>query len=330
MIRTIALEEHVVFPEFSKKIILESGTHSNRSSGSVANLSEQLADVTGERLAAMDAAGISTQVLSVVGPGANLLHGDAAVRTALEYNDTLAKNISGYPDRFAAFAHLPTTEPNAAANELERAVKVHHFCGAMINGMTDDKFLDDPEFAPILEKAQQLDVPIYLHPGLPPEPVVKAYYSNLPKESGERLSVAGWGWHSETAIHVLRLIISGTFDKYANLKLIIGHMGEMLPMMMARCDTMFKPGEAGVNQRSISQTLKDQVFITTSGMFTKPPFQIALETLGVDRILFSVDYPFATNDNGRQFLDNLHLSDKDMEKLCWRNAAQLLKLPAEQ
>lgn len=327
MIRTIALEEHVVFPELSKKVILDSGTHSNRSSGSVANLSDQLADVTGERLAAMDAAGISTQVLSVVGPGANLLHGDAAVRIALEYNDTLAKKIGSYPDRFAAFAHLPTTEPNAAANGLERAVKIHHFCGAMINGMTDNKFLDAPEFAPILERAQQLDVPVYLHPGLPPEQVVKAYYSDLPKESGERLSVAGWGWHSETAIHVLRLIISGTFDKYPNLKLIIGHMGEMLPMMMARCDTMFKPGEAGVNQRSISQTLKDQVFITTSGIFTTPPFQIALETFGIDRILFSVDYPFATNDSGRQFLDNLHLSDNDMEKLCWRNAAQLLKLP---
>jgi predicted TIM-barrel fold metal-dependent hydrolase len=324
--RIITLEEHVVFPELAKQIIEKAGAGAGSASGSVAGLADKLADVTGERLSKMDEAGISLQVLSVVGPGANLLHGSAAVKVAEVYNDTLAKKINAHQDRLAAFAHLPTTEPGAAAEELERTVKTLGFRGAMINGLSDGRFLDAPEFAPILAKAQELDVPIYLHPGLPPEPVIKAYYNDLPNEAGERLSVAGWGWHSETAIHVLRLIISGTFDKYPKLKLIIGHMGEMLPMMMSRCDLIFKPGEAGINQRTISQTLKDQVYITTSGIFTAPPFQLALETFGIDRILFSVDYPFATNEQGKQFLAAIQLSDADLEKLCYQNAAGQLKL----
>lgn len=319
--RIITLEEHVVFPELAKR-----AKNADNASASVAGLADQLKDISGERLSKMDANGISMQVLSVVGPGANLLQGNEAIQLAKDYNDALAERIRDHSDRFAAFAHLPTSAPVAAAEELERTVKQYHFCGAMINGMTAGKFLDAPEFAPILERAQELGVPIYLHPGLPPEAVMKAYYSELPKDAGQRLSIAGWGWHSETAIHILRLIVSGTFDKYPDLKIIIGHMGEMLPMMMARCDTIFKPGQAGDNQRSISQTLKEQVYITTSGIFTAPPFQVALETFGIERIMFSVDYPFAANEAGREFLNNIKLSNEDMEKLCWRNAAQLLKI----
>ena len=322
----ITLEEHVVFPELAEKVKENGGKAAGQASGSVTNLAPLLADIVGERLTAMDTAGIAMQVLSVVGPGANLLRGEDAVQIARDYNDKLAEKISTLPERFTAFAHLPVSEPAAAATELERTVKTYKFRGALINGMIDDKFLDAPEFAPLLERAQQLDVPIYLHPGLPPEEVANAYYSKLPREAGERLSVAGWGWHSETAIHVLRMILAGTFDRYPKLKLIIGHMGEMLPMMMARCDMVFGIDEAGTNKRTISQTLKDQVYITTSGIFTKPPFNIALETFGIERIMFSVDYPFAKNQQGINFLKQIELNDSDMAKLCYENARQLLKL----
>jgi uncharacterized protein len=163
-----------------------------------------------------------------------------------------------------------------------------------------------------------------LHPGLPPKAVADAYYSGLPRHAGDALAISGWGWHSETAIHVLRLIISGTFDKYPKLKLIIGHMGEMLPMMMARCDDKFRINHAGINQRSVSQTLKEQVYITTSGVFTLPPLMIALETFGIDNVLFSVDYPFSTNEDGKRFLDNLPLSASEIQKIAYLNTERLL------
>ncbi len=328
--RTIALEEHLSFPELTGRIPHELiARHKIQQAPAEEQLAQQLADITGERLQSMDANGISMQVLSVSGKGADLLSPEDGPAFALDYNDAVAQKIAAMPDRFAAFAHLPTTNPAAAADELERCVKTHGFCGGLINGLTNGEFYDDPKYAPIFERAVQLDVPIYLHPGLPPDGVVDAYYSNLPKQAGTILSIAGWGWHSETAIHVLRLIISGVFDKYPAFKLIIGHMGEMLPVMMARCDTMFKAGEAGINQRSVSQTLKDQVYITTSGIFTQPPFRAALETFGIDHILFSVDYPYAPNEPGRKFLSEVQLSDEDKEKLAHGNAEKLLKLKVE-
>jgi predicted TIM-barrel fold metal-dependent hydrolase len=325
--RIVTLEEHVTFPELTNQIPANvlggAGAHQ---SPAIQRVAGKLAGISGERLSSMDEQGISVQVLSVAGPGANLLDAETGPAFAKQYNDVLAQKMAPYPDRFTAFAHLPMTNPAAAADELERTVKEYNFKGALINGLTNDEFLDDPKYAPIFERAIKLDVPIYLHPGLPPKAVVDAYYSGLPKSSGTILSIAGWGWHSETALHVLRLIVSGTFDRYPALKLIIGHMGEMLPMMMARCDGMFKAGEAGNNQRSISETLRDQVYITTSGIFTLPPLMAALDTFGIDRILFSVDYPFSDNEKGIAFLNSLPLSATDIEKIAYGNADKLLKL----
>jgi len=323
--RIVTLEEHVVFPEMVA-LIPEDKLSGAYQSPMMQKLAPILADVTGERLTLMNESEISMQVLSVISFGANLLSPEDGPTFAHKYNDMLAEKISAQRDRFAVFAHLPTTNPQAAADELERTVKIHKFVGALINGLTNDEFLDDNKYAPILQKAEELGVPIYLHPGIPPKAVKDAYYSELPKQSGTVLSVAGWGWHSETAIHVLRLIISGTFDKYPKLKLIIGHMGEMLPMMMARCDNMFRPNENGVNQRTISQTLKDQVYITTSGLFTQPPLKIAIETFGIDNIMFSVDYPFSTNAQGKAFLDAMDLPIQDKEKIAYLNADRILGL----
>ncbi len=325
--RIITLEEHIAFPEMTGKISeADKAKHSIGQSPAIEKLAPKLADLGGDRLQTMDESGISIQILSVAGAGADLLSPENGPAFATEYNNLIAKRMQEHPGRFKAFAHLPTTNPQAAAKELERTVTALGFCGALINGLTNDEFLDDEKYAVIFEKAAELDVPIYLHPGLPPKAVFDAYYSKLPKISGTILSIAGWGWHSETAIHALRLIVSGIFDKYPKLKLIIGHMGEMLPMMMARCDNMFKPGETGNNERTISQTLRDQVYITTSGIFTQAPLMAAVETFGVDNILFSVDYPFSTNAQGRKFLDEIKLPAEDIEKIAHGNAEKLLKL----
>ena len=325
--RVITLEEHVTFPELVEQLPQKAkDKHYLGQSPAIQKLVPKLADITGERLQSMDANGITVQVLSVAGEGADLLNPDESPAFAQKYNDAIAERIATHPDRFKAFAHLPTTNPEAAANELERTVKDYNFCGALINGLTNDEFLDDEKYAPIFEKAQALDVPIYLHPGLPPQAVVEAYYSNLPKYSGVLLSIAGWGWHSETAIHVLRLVVAGIFDKYPKLKLIIGHMGEMLPMMMERSSLAFKPGEAGLNQRTVAQTLRDQVYITTSGLFTLPPLMAAIDTFGIDRVMLSVDYPFSTNEQGTAYLESMKLSQEDIEKIAHGNADRVLKL----
>jgi predicted TIM-barrel fold metal-dependent hydrolase len=168
-------------------------------------------------------------------------------------------------------------------------------------------------------------VPIYLHPHLAPEAVRTLYYGNLPSNSGQVLEAAGWGWHSETAIHVLRLVLSGALDRHPRLKLVIGHMGEGLPMMLARCDQVFEAYIPHLS-RPISRTILEQVWITTSGIFTTPPFMAALLTFGIDRILFSVDYPYASNARGRDFLRSLPLAPADLAKVAHGNADRLLGL----
>jgi predicted TIM-barrel fold metal-dependent hydrolase len=325
--RIVTLEEHISFPEMAGKIPKEALGGFGQSAA-MQRIAPKLADITGERLNSMDANGITVQVLSVDSSGANLLNSQEGPAFASEYNDLIAERIAGFENRFTAFAHLPMTAPMAAADELERTVKEHHFRGAMIRGLTQDQFLDQPEFAPIFERAEKLDVPIYLHPGLPPKGIADIYYSGLPNHSGmaEALACYGWGWHSETALHVLRLLFSGIFDKYPKLKLIIGHMGEMLPMIMARSEKAFKPGNGGANQRTLTDTFRDQVYITTSGFFTQPPLKIALDTFGTDNIMFSVDYPFSTNEMGIEFLNAIELPGEQVEKIAHGNADKLLNL----
>jgi len=328
--RLVALEEHVSFPDMVSRISPavreQAGWPGNASPLSPTRQHQhELEEVGAERLRKMDEAGITVQVLSVSGPGAELLDATEGPAFAREYNDRLAACIAKHPDRFAGFAHLPTTNPAAAADELARSVQEHGFQGAMLNGTTQGCFLDDSFFAPILARAEALGTPLYLHPGMPPAPVRKAYYSNLPHDMGLRLAGAGFGWHAETAVHVLRLILAGTLERYPRLQLIIGHMGETLPVMMDRCDQTMPQQETQL-PRTIAQTLRDQVYITTSGIFTRPPLEAALATFGIDRVLFSVDYPYAPNAPGRAFLDGLQLAPTEMEKLAYANADRVLGL----
>src|SRR5262245_51689223 len=275
----------------------------------------------------MDSAGITVEVLSNTGPGPDLVPGPEGVAIAREMNDHLAGAIARHPDRFAGFAVLPMQSPEACPAELERAVKELRFAGALINGTTEGRFLDHPSYDGLLAAAVELDVPIYIHPHLAPEPVRQAYFADLPAGAARVMEQAGWGWHSETAIHLLRLVVGGALDRHPHLKLIIGHMGEMLPVMLDRIDTVFALDIEHL-KRPISRAILDQVWITTSGIFSEPPFLAALLTFGIDRIMFSVDYPYASNDSGRAFLRSLSLSPADREKLAHANADRLLRLSA--
>ena len=327
--RVVALEEHFTVPHLVRRIdpeaIRRRGFRPRSAPKEGPNPLELAPEIGAQRLAYMDEAGITVQVLSNTGPGPDLVPGSDGVAMAREMNDHLANAISKHPDRFKGFAVLPMQSPDACAAELERCVRDLGFVGVNINGTTEGRFLDDPAYASILAKAVDLDVPVYIHPHLAPDSVRQAYFGGLEPGAARVLEAAGWGWHSETAIHVLRLVLTGTLDRLPKLKLIIGHVGEMLPVMLARIDDVFAL-DIDHLKRPIGQQITEQVWITTSGIFTEPPFLAALMTFGIDRIMFSVDYPYASNAKGRAFLDQLSLAPADMAKLTHANADRLLKL----
>jgi predicted TIM-barrel fold metal-dependent hydrolase len=327
--RTVAIEEHFTVPALTRRIdaaaISRRGFRKRALPPSGPNPLELLPEIGEQRLASMDEAGITVQVLSNSGPGPDLVPGPEGIAMSRELNDHLAAAVARRPDRFASFATLPMLVADAAATELARTVKELGFRGALINGTTDGRFLDHPSYDGLLAAAVELDVPIYVHPHLPPEPVRQAYYSDLPPGPARVLESAGWGWHSETAIHLLRMVVAGTLDRHPRLKLVIGHMGEMLPMMLARADEVFAL-DIDHLKRPVSRTILDQVWLTTSGIFSEPPFLAALQTFGIDRIMFSVDYPYAANAKGRAFLNRISLAPADMAKLTHGNADALLRL----
>lgn len=328
--RIVALEEHCTFPAIAARIdkaaVYARGlTPGGHPSAGVA-LAEQLADLGPNRIADMDEAGISVQVLSVAQAGADLVAGEPGAALARDMNDALARSVTENPGRYAAFAHLPTSAPDLAADELERCVSEHGFVGGMVNGTTGGLFLDDPAFDPLLARFARLGVPLYLHPAPPPPAVREVYYDRLPTDVSLQLSMAGWGWHSEIALHVLRLVVSGVLDKHPGLKLIIGHMGEGLPAMFARCDQVFAGLAKQRLSRTVTQTITDQVWVTTSGFFSLPPLVALLSTFGADRVMFSVDYPFSPNKRGAAFINAIDVSPADRIKLAHGNADRLLGL----
>jgi uncharacterized protein len=319
--RTITLEEHFSTPEFLETIAkvwqgdpVVDMWQAQR---------DKLFDVGKDRIADMDAAGIDMQVLSLSG-GMDRL--DPAVATALarDTNDKLAVAVQGHADRFAAFATLALQEPEKAALEFERCVRQLGFKGALVNGTCNGLFLDHRRFTPFFEMAQALDSPVYLHPAPPPDEVRKAYYGGLPSNMGFVLSTAGWGWHVETGMHCLRLIVSGLFDRFPKLKIIVGHMGEGLPFYIARADSFLAQSAMHLKRR-VPEYFREHFYITTSGCFSLPPFLCALQVVGADRILFSVDYPYNSNTMGRAFLDALPVSAEDLAKISHGNAERLLK-----
>jgi predicted TIM-barrel fold metal-dependent hydrolase len=329
--RTVAIEEHFSVPALVRRIDQEAigrrGYRVRTQPRDRPSPLELLPEIGERRLQSMDEAGITVQVLSNSGPGPDLVPGPDGIAMAQEMNNYLAAAVAKRPDRFAGFATLPMQTPDAAAAELARGVKDLGFLGAMIHGTTEGRFLDHPSYDGLLAAAVELDVPIYIHPHIPPEPVRQAYFSELPPGPSGVFETSGWGWHSETAVHLLRMVLAGTLDRHPRLKLIIGHMGEMLPMMLARIDQVFSV-DIDYLTRPISRTILDQVWITTSGIFDEPPFLAALLTFGIDRVLFSVDYPYAPNKRGRDFLNRISLAPADMAKLAHGNADALLKVIA--
>jgi predicted TIM-barrel fold metal-dependent hydrolase len=326
--RIVALEEH-----YATSAFMEASKHKLRNQaknvpdrGSGPTLIDRLCDLGDLRVQEMDAAGIDTQVLSLTSPGVQQMGAAAAAAIAHEQNDYLADRVKDHPDRFAGFAALPTPVPDRAAEELERTVSKYGFKGAAIMGHTRGRYLDDEFFRPILESAAALKVPIYIHPTAPPQKVIEVSYTgNYAPNVASLLSTMAWGWHIETAIHSLRLVASGAFDRYPDLQILIGHLGEAIPFMLSRIDQRLSREQTHL-ERPAGAYFRENFSYTFSGFNYLPPFLDLLLQVGVDRILFSTDYPYGSMESARNFLDQLPVSPADKEQIAHGNAEHLLRI----
>ena len=312
----IALEEHFQDPELG-------ALYGPLDANTAVHVREKLESFGGTRLREMDEAGIDFQIVSHTAPAVHKLDAESAVRLAPLVNDRLHMAIGAHPTRFGGFATIATQDPKAAADELERAVVKLGFKGAMIHGLTNGRFHDEPDFWPIYERAAALDVPIYFHPAVPSEQVIDAYY----KEYVDKYPIilrAAWGFTVETATQGLRLVLSGVFDKYPGLKVIFGHLGEGLPFLQWRITSTLR--RDSIDGRDFRDIFSEHFYVTTSGFWSDPALLLCVQELGVDHILFSVDWPFAQNKPATEWLHRIPLSAADRAKIASGNAKRLLKL----
>jgi 2,3-dihydroxybenzoate decarboxylase len=277
--RKIALEEHFTTPELAKYV-----ARPTRSDTIFADIEKRLADFDQLRLETMDRAGIDVAVLSVTTPGVQSERdAKVAVRLARSANDALAREVQKRPRRYAGFAHVAMQDVGAAADELQRAVKDLGFKGVLINGQTGGHYLDEDQYQPFWERVQELDVPVYLHPGdLADHP---AMFANRPELNGPT-----WAWTVETGTHALRLVFGGTFKRFPKAKVILGHMGETLPSLLWRFDSRWQlevGKEIAVGSRP-SDIIRRNIFITTAGVCAAGPLVEAIGALGEDSVMFSV------------------------------------------
>jgi uncharacterized protein len=320
--RTVTVEEHFVSPGFLdgagrqlKEGFVRTGSRGQK-------IIEQLSEVGGKRVAEMDAAGIGMQVLSLNAPGTEQLEAAEQIALARDSNDFLHGVVKAHPTRFGGFAVLPVAAPDKAAAEFERAIRQLGFKGALINGHSRGRYLDDKFFWPIFECATALNAPIYLHPTVPPTAVIEASYGGFAPPVTAMLAGSGWGWHIETAIHLIRVILGGVFDRFPALQIVVGHLGEGLPFMLPRLDRNMAR-ELTKLERPFADYARQNVHYTFGGFNFPATFLDLLLEVGVDRIMFSVDYPYGSMAAARAFLEQLPVSAADRERIAHGNAEKL-------
>lgn len=274
------------------------------------------------RIADMDKHGIHMQILSCP-VKSQLLPRREAPAIVRETNDYIAQVVKKHPNRYGAFALLPWSAPADAAKEAQR-VKKMGFQGILLAGRASkgNEFLDDKQFLPVLEACEGLHLPIYVHPAAPLKAVQEPYYGGLGDEVSARLSLHGFGWHNEAGIQVLRTILAGRFEQFPKLQLIAGHWGEMLPFFLSRLDQSMPPFVTKL-ERTVTETFKENVYITPSGMFDYPQLKFCIEVIGADRIIHSVDCPFISNEGAKTFIENAPISDVEKELIAYKNAERL-------
>jgi len=346
--KVIAFEEHYATPAIAQankaNPVVQTYERWNKSGRFVGDPSQGVPpgiyDLGDKRIAAMDAAGIDVQILSHTVPGPEELEPSLAVELARQANDAVRAAITRYPERFRGFATLPMRDPKAAAKELERTVHKLGFVGALINGHVNGRYLDDKFFWPVFECAEHLNVPIYLHPNRPPQPVVSAYYDGFNSVVSGFFALAGVGWHVDTGLHCLRLILGGVFDAFPRLQMIVGHHFEILSWTAWRATYGFPPKDTGL-KRHIVDYLRENFYggILAGDFADQVPGEIdktyslafnaysaMVNLIGIDRVLFTTDYPYGGMVATRRFFDQIPISPGDKEKIGHLNAKRLLGL----
>lgn len=331
--RVVGVEAHAWTAELRDALMRFGGDESVNILSSREQTDHRLREVGPERIARMDAAGVDVQVLSITTPGTQTLDASEAVPLARDANDYLADAVRAHPDRFAALATLPTPDPEAAASELERCVTSLGLSGAQLVPLTGGRYLDDPEFRPVFEAAASLDVPLYIHPGQPLASAREGMYSGFDARTNIGLITGGWGWHVDTGLATLRLILAGTFDRHPELQLILGRWGELLVPFADRAD-LLSEGNTRL-QRRVIDYITQNLNVTAGGVLSHRMLRAAVDVLGTDRVMYADDDPyngtkgvFRGDDEARRFIEASPLDAGDQVKLSHANADRLLKLSA--
>lgn len=284
----------------------------------------KLLDFEEMRLQDMASNGVDMQVLSLVMPGVQMFEPKQAIELAALANDRLSEVISRHPTRFAGLASFAPQDPNASAKEMEKAIVHLKLNGFIVNSHTENRYLDDPRYLPILEASEALQVPLYIHPRAPSDGMATPFRDY-------RLEGAVWGYGVEVATHVLRLIFGGVFDRFPKLQIVIGRMGEALPFWLGRLDFMGAPGaRAGrKNQLNPSDYFKKNITITTSGVEDPLALRYCIDKIGADRIMWAIDYPFQPTKASVNFIESAPISETDRAKIAYGNAERIFKINAQ-
>jgi predicted TIM-barrel fold metal-dependent hydrolase len=324
MVKLIAIEEHFLTAEiraaWASSAIGQEGT----AGFDRGDIEQRLDDLGPERIALMDEAGVDVQVLSVTTPALHNLDAEESVVLARRTNDLIAATIARHPTRFQGFATLPTAAPADAALELERSVKELGLAGAMLCGRTRDKSLDHPDFLPIFETAARLGVPLFVHPQIPQRAVRETYYSGFGDAIDTAFATFALGWHYEAGIQFVRLMLAGVFDKYPDLQIILGHWGEVILFYLERLNSLTRVAPL---RRPVADCIRDNLYVTPSGMWSQSYLQRTLEIVGPERLLFSTDYPYQYRPGGaaRSFLNEASLSSEQKELFAHGNWERLTR-----
>ena len=289
----------------------------------IGEIGERLDDLGEGRLRLMDETGVDVQVLSLTSPGFHNLD-DSSVSLVQRTNDFLASKVANHPSRFQGLASLPMPAPKQAVRELERCVRDLGFKGAMICGRTRDKNMDHKIFWPIFECATDLDVPILIHPQIPQKAVRETYYSGFGEAIDLAFSSYGLGWHYEAGIQFVRLVLAGVFDRFPNLQVVLGHWGEVILFYIERLVALNRTAKL---DRPFADYLRNNLYVTASGMFSETYLRRSIEMVGIDRVLFSTDFPYQyrPGKDARRFLDEMTLEEQDKRKFAYANWERLTK-----
>lgn len=318
--KVVAIEEHFLTNEINDAW-RTAPVQDPTSAFGFGEIGRRLHDLGEERLKLMDETGVDVQVLSLNAPSLHNL-GSESVALARATNDFLAETVSSAPERFQGLAALPMPAPKAAVKELDRCTRELGFPGAMVCGRTRKKNLDHPDFWPLFECAESLGVPIFVHPQVPQRAVREAYYSGFDGQIDLVFSSFGLGWHYEAGIQFVRMVLRGVFDRFPGLQIILGHWGEVVLFYIERMSAM---AEMAKLDRSLGEYVRENLYVTASGMFSKTYLQRSVDIVGVERTLFSTDYPYQYNPGGeaRMFLDEAELDAAEKELFAHGNWERL-------